>query len=414
MLLSKDTKLDLMDYSDDLEDLYQFMEYQNYTFGNDSLYDTSWLENYLLETDINTQEDIYGRISYIVTPILVTIGVVGNMMSALILCSSKLQHESVSVFLTACLISDSLFLTGLLCLWLSGHYFSPHYAQWCQFLSMINNSSTFLSMWFNICLALHQWIFLISGKKCTTMNAQILVLGVTSVAVVVFVNMTLTIDAQTIGSSVMCLPFPHMLEAVQILYKLDLLINTLFPYCIFLSVSIHTCYCYIRSSIEKRRQGEGHRSVRRMENGHRRRNVVNNHPTISSSSYSTTTCILPLILFLQLPPLPHHVLRMIHTARELLNIRYYVTDFEHVMHNVMQYPLYITYACKGYLLFCVWKQYRQHTVKILKRVCKYCLYKLYCKRRREEEYVTTMWQQSTRVNILPMSTAHLMQDMTML
>ena len=229
--------------------LFQMMNF-NFTNMQDNSTDYDYhmykdKDTFVLQSDSDIQ---WQRIYAILTPIIVIFGVCGNIGCTLILSLSSLRFLSVSVFLTASVVSDTFFLSGLLCMWMSTigvAVSSP--IQWCQFLSMLTNPSNFLSTWFSVTVIIDQCLNWTRSLICSPAQAKICVLSITSIAVVVFVNLTLIMDAQMFGDSIVCLPLLSKMHAFQVLYKVDLLVNIIIPLLICICIVIVSCHHAVKS-----------------------------------------------------------------------------------------------------------------------------------------------------------------------
>ena len=384
------------------------MDFTNYTFENKSHAEQLVFDGIIAAPQVNTS--MQGIQS---TPVVVGIGLVGNITSILILCMSKMKYKVVSILVTACLVSDSLFLIGLLFLWLPLHISHP--VQWCQFLAMLTNSTSFLSTWFVVAVCIQQWT-LLTGQhdadagagKCSKMNAKVITIALTTIAVIINVNMTITIDAKLHDLTVICVPITHMIPVLQIVYKIDLLVNTIVPMVISFTIGVHSCYLcmYPAGNIVLHTNGTALLSDNSGIEHHQRSSVI---------SYRTTkSSVLTMMLVTQLLPLPSHVLRIIHTGLELLEIQYFIQDTEHIFQNVAQLALHTSFSIKGYALFVFWKEYRKMTVKLLRRMC-FCVVKnVICKLRSEPETLSAMWEKTNGVKFVPVPSSAVLRDLSLL
>ena len=344
--------------------------------------------------------DSVSHVHLILVPVMVGYGLVANLSCGLILSFSKLHRLPLTVLLSACVYSDSVFLVGLLCTWLAtGAGVVYQSVQWCYFISMLTNTAHFLSTWCQVAVLGHCYILVATSRVCSVLLAKMLVVGITILAVVIFVNLTLLTDAQSLDDVSFCRPLAAYISIAQILNKLDLLINTIIPYLISLtlislSLRILKCESYVLVNFSGSPVQDGSKKQHRRE--------------FSTSEQSARLAkaisyIFSLVLVLSLPSL---LLRVVHTVREVFIVEHNIKDGEILAQSIGQYLVYLTYTLKGLFLPFLWGPYRNMTVKIVRRLLGLLALPFRCNQRRQFGTMTALLNQNNRVNLMPYPHVH--------
>ncbi|KAL8599395.1 hypothetical protein ACOMHN_064945 [Nucella lapillus] len=120
-----------------------------------------------------------GMITYAL-PIIIVIGLVGNIASFLVFLSRDLRKLSSSVYVIAVLTSDTGLLVGLLFVWLEVLGIRLNHAEGaCQFLVFLTYACSFLSVWYTVCITAENYIAICHPTRvrtlCTRKRATIVV-----------------------------------------------------------------------------------------------------------------------------------------------------------------------------------------------------------------------------------------------
>uniref|UniRef100_A0A8D8ACN0 Type-1 angiotensin II receptor n=1 Tax=Culex pipiens TaxID=7175 RepID=A0A8D8ACN0_CULPI len=123
-------------------------------------------------------------LTFYYTPILVIVGSIGNILSALVFFNTKLKKLSSSYYLAALGISDTCFLIGLFVTWLS--FFGIHiYTRevFCQLFTFSSGLSSFLSVWYVVAFTFERFIVVLYPLKrqswCTVRRAKLVIVALT-------------------------------------------------------------------------------------------------------------------------------------------------------------------------------------------------------------------------------------------
>lgn len=123
------------------------------------------------------------------TPILVVVGLSGNLLAVVIFLRTKLNNISSSFYLVTLGISDSLILFDLTLEWLE--YFNiiiygRNY--FCQILTFINATAHFLSVWLIVAFCVERFLVASCSRRQTKQKSQQAVL--VAIGIIVFGSFT--------------------------------------------------------------------------------------------------------------------------------------------------------------------------------------------------------------------------------
>ncbi|GAB1600213.1 growth hormone secretagogue receptor type 1-like, partial [Argonauta hians] len=102
-------------------------------------------------------------------PILIALGIPGNLLSFIVFtCSTVMNKLSSSTYMAALTLSDSGFLTILLCIWLQKMNMQEYVTQlWCQVIVFGAYIFGFLSVWFTILFTVERYKVVCYPLKAT-------------------------------------------------------------------------------------------------------------------------------------------------------------------------------------------------------------------------------------------------------
>ncbi|CAD6239853.1 GSCOCG00002391001-RA-CDS [Cotesia congregata] len=123
------------------------------------------------------------------TPVLVSLGTLGNCLSIYVFFRTKMRRVSSSWYLSALVISDTGFLISLLVAWLNmvgiGLFNRPGY---CQFFIYLPTLCSFLSVWFVVSFTIERFVAvrypLRRQSMCTVARAKTILMILTLVGLV--------------------------------------------------------------------------------------------------------------------------------------------------------------------------------------------------------------------------------------
>ena len=172
-------------------------------------------------------------------PLLCAVGILGNTVASVVLFASDLTHLSVTQFLLGKVLVDVLFLVSLLHRWVTEtfHVFLYDVGGWCNFITFLHRASAFLSLWYTFCFVVDVFIRVylegFTARLCTPWRAKIITIGFAVVAVVVYLNISLTFGVTYVGQNgaiAVCTPLAQFASTTHNLDRADIVINVTLPY----------------------------------------------------------------------------------------------------------------------------------------------------------------------------------------
>ncbi|KAK2149132.1 hypothetical protein LSH36_465g00002 [Paralvinella palmiformis] len=323
-------------------------------------------------------------------PVLVVLGLIGNVASTMALLQRNLKKRPSAHFLAAKCISDTVFLLCLLLLWLQTLGVVLHGSGiWCHFLSMATQASNFQSTWFVVGMAVDRYLVICwptwthahccSGNKSvadlrhqhtTTVTwARIAVLIVSFVALAVYLNLSLTVGVVTIGGQPTCVPLFHFLKALQVLGYLDMLTNVLLPYTTVIVLISFTTHRVVRFRVSRKRVISRIASSKKTR-CHYPKTELRQTKTIVIVCCTQLLCIVPT-----------QVLRIYHTFRNAFGPNIGIQLEQIFLQHVFQLIYFLSFSLNFLLLVASDKVFRK--VLHLTYVSLSTKMKLLCRRKNE-------------------------------
>ncbi len=138
------------------------------------------------------------------TPVIILVGMVGNLLSVIVFVNTYLSRQSSSIYLASLAVADLLYLLSLTVVWLSWiHVPLLHHIGCCQLVTYLKNVCTFLSVWYVVCFTVDRYIIvcypLRRDRYCTPRLARRVVLLLAAVALLLYAYSTVTTGIQTVG-----------------------------------------------------------------------------------------------------------------------------------------------------------------------------------------------------------------------
>lgn len=178
------------------------------------------------------------------TPVMVSIGILFNIVSFAVLYCCHLSTLPVAHYLAAILIADTTHLFNLLLGWINNLGINIYeYGSLCHFTTFLEHASSFLIVWFTVAFSVDALIVVCfpyqRERFCTSARARVVVLGLAILATAVFLNISLTYAVVSIGTVFICVPATQFAEPRINLRKVDIFINIMIPYLGLLYIVIY-------------------------------------------------------------------------------------------------------------------------------------------------------------------------------
>lgn len=181
-------------------------------------------------TDINFVETF----QFYYTPVLVIIGIIGNCLTILVFCKTKLRKLSSSYYLVALAVSDTVFLITLSVVWLrllTIDIFNKH--GFCQSMVYLTSVCSFLSVWLVMAFTFERFVAVkypfLRQSLCTTERAKCSILVLVVIASVLSSPLLLFSTVNNIEGSSMCMVDVKWSHTANIFNYVDFVITYILP-----------------------------------------------------------------------------------------------------------------------------------------------------------------------------------------
>ena len=187
-----------------------------------------------------------------ISPCVAVAGIIGNVLSCLVLLGSKLRTFSSSHYLVSLYMANSFYLVDYLLKWLIIHdYDIQGQPEFCQVMNLLENVSVFLSNWFMVTYCVDRYICnawpMDAARMCSFIRARVVIVCVIIVALILHFNMSITMAVTEYGQlrKSRCMVQRHSLVNPRLKTAVELIFNIVVPYlCLLLIVALlvyHTC-----------------------------------------------------------------------------------------------------------------------------------------------------------------------------
>lgn len=193
------------------------------------------------KTDLNLIETF----QFYYTPILVVIGIIGNCLTILVFCKTKLRKLSSSYYLVALAFSDTIFLITLSIVWLkllTVDIFNKH--GFCQIMVYLSSVCSFLSVWLVMAFTFERFVAVkypfLRQSICTTERAKCTIIVLVFIALILFSPLIIFSTIINVDGNNICAIDFQWSQTANIFNYIDFLITYIIPVAmiIYLNFSI--------------------------------------------------------------------------------------------------------------------------------------------------------------------------------
>ena len=168
-------------------------------------------------------------------PSIIGLGLVFNMVALLVLLLSKLTSLSSTRYLVASTAVDLLYLSTLLVTWLAERGVPVYQlGAFCHLTTFFQRAAAFLSTWYAVGLSVDRFLSIClpgwERQLCSPTRANVVIVSLGMLALVVYLNISLTVGVVRLGLQYICTPLHIFMAALRALDRADAVINILLPY----------------------------------------------------------------------------------------------------------------------------------------------------------------------------------------
>ena len=200
-------------------------------------------KHHILQQGSGAFKDFLTGLNIYLTPIIIIVGVFGNVLSFLVFVATHLRRQSSSVYLAGLAIADVSFLLSLFIGWFSWlriHLF--HRNVWCQVVVYVTYVGSFLSVWCVVCFTAERYIIVSYPFKrqtlCTVKKARIVLISMSAFALTMYSFPLWTSGIIYHENLPYCTVLPKFTKAVFVLTTIDTFITLFLPSLIIIVLNI--------------------------------------------------------------------------------------------------------------------------------------------------------------------------------
>ncbi len=340
-----------------------------------------------LDPSIESLQNTLGKMQTYASPCIFCIGIPLNMMSLILIAKWCIKKASMTQYLCVILIADVTLLTNLLLVWLTQRGFDLYrLGALCHFTSFVSQSSSFLSLWFSVCLAVDGFIRTCcnetkSKKLCTKIRARVVILCLVACATAVYLNISLMVGVFHVGTKNVCYPLNQYVATLNTLDKIDIFVNVILPYSGLGYLFLHTCIVYLMQNVSvpaavtQCLQMRGHKTYGKevnppsnMQNREENTTLQTNDSKIERAIFVRKEAInisLCLVMFTLILNVPSASLRTYNTMQRIFFPNRPMTMDKYLWQQLLQYPYYLKSACNFFLLLLASGAFRESMVGLI-------------------------------------------------
>ena len=202
-------------------------------------------------------EEMYKTVDLYLTPTLITLGLVGNIIAFHTFYSTNLKRIPASHSMMALAVADNGYLfTVLLMAWLPKHKLDIYNKEvLCQLILLCNFVCIFLSPWYIVCLLIGEYLDLLHPSSKwrikTTFRARLIVISLAIFAIVSYLHMSGMFGVHDSGY---CIIWNEYTNVYHILGIADWIVVVFLPYMFFIPLLLrlfifHWYDCQARRSL---------------------------------------------------------------------------------------------------------------------------------------------------------------------
>ena len=326
------------------------------------------------------------------SPLIFCTGIPLNLISLAIVTKGCLQQTSLIQYLCAILTADVTLLANLFMMWLTHRGFDLYrLGALCHFTSFLSHTSSFLSLWITVGLAVDGYIricFSQSAKSlCTIIRARVVILCLVACATAVYLNISLMVGVVPTPTGQRCTPVPRYVNTLKVLGKADIFINVMLPYIGLTYLLLHIVTVLL---VKLCKAPQSHRKVHLQTDGETGEpfnmqhteegkciKTKGNGPTGQTRDQSTPTkekfarICLCVVFFTLCLNLPSAVFRTFNTLLQMIHPNKPMVVTQMLWQQLLQYPYYLKSACNFFILLLGYPNFKHIVIHLPRNIILY-------------------------------------------
>ena len=181
------------------------------------------------------EHSVLNALNVYVTPVIVIVGITGNLLNFLVFATTHLKRQSSSVYLAFLSVADIGFLIALLIIWFQ--YFNVpvfHMNVICQIVVYVTYIGKFLSVWLVASFTVERYVIVCHpfkrSKLCTPRRAKMVVIGLSISGLLLYSFAPWTSGTMQLPGGSFCMPLPKYYHLLTICEFVDVLITLIIPF----------------------------------------------------------------------------------------------------------------------------------------------------------------------------------------
>ncbi|XP_050391375.2 uncharacterized protein LOC126810383 [Patella vulgata] len=310
--------------------------------------------------------ELFRRFTEIGIPVLLSAGIVGNILILLALLATKLKRVSFSQYLIAISISDLAYLLSTAIIWISDHWYDIfNITGICQLTTYTWFLANFLSTWFLVFAHIERCLInFASGRRklwCSLFRTKCIIIVVAIFSMVA--NLYILWTHMVIKNR--CRPMPESVIHLRNLRKVDVVFTVLIPMAMIISMDI--CLMLAMTSRFRRRYGNDlHKGpITASQNG-RLRNLNDLPNFVEGRVRTTATCVTSGLLYLTFS-IPSLIIRMKLTFTD--GTRRSLSDLDVMLSPIFHEIVKINFVYKFFLYILVLRGFQRAVLNLFRSNC---------------------------------------------
>ncbi|ELT87805.1 hypothetical protein CAPTEDRAFT_131203 [Capitella teleta] len=276
-------------------------------------------------------------------PVIIVVGILGNLLSCVVLLGSHMRKQSSSIYLASLSIADTGFLLSLIIVWLAWVDIDlMNRPGWCQITVFVAYVSAFLSVWIVVSFTAERYIAVWHPFRrhvmCSAKRAKIIISSLTVFAVLLYSPSIWTSTVVKRKDKYFCAPKADLRHISNALLNIDIIITLVIP-CILIT-TLRRSTSSTKTALQRR----------------------------TDSQLKTTRTLVIISSFFVILNAPSHAFRIFGFIQTLRGRTHQTTGASLRGQEAMQLLYYINFAINFFMYSACAKRFRKTIKRMLKRM----------------------------------------------